>query len=605
MAVSSAGVGAIYELRVSSDSLESVMVAGLDYWNPANMPTIVERQLARNLHIDHFKGMPSVPENRHGTDVFYVDTKSDAYLPTFRFPIWLECKKCHRLGTEERKYFVSKRGQQPTCTDGECGGKGLPVRLVLSCQDSLDSDGGHPGHLDEFPWKWWAHSDPAGKARQCDGGDLFLDGVKGSITLAGLRVRCDGCGSQRSLKDVFRSKLPQFFGCSGRRPWLNDTEDCGKAVVPLMRGASNVYFPVVASAIEIPPFSRRLVDLIRNHKSILDQIGSFETSVLVTMVKNTIPVSQDYPDVEIEEAIWSAAGSNDDLVARSDAEQRAAEHNAIVQGRGSLGDNFIAVVVNLEETDLDRFVGRIVKVPALREVRALRGFNRVQRAEQSDPNNVACAPLAKDRQEWLPAIEVRGEGVYIELDSARVLAWQTSDAVRKRWLNISNNVRKACGQDNKVFQEDTFPSAGGILVHTFAHLLINQLTLDCGYSTASLRERLYVGEDGTDVFFGFLIYTGTHGADGTLGGLVSQGDPLKMEAAIKAALEKAVWCASDPVCMESTGQGPNATNMAACHACCIVSETSCEKGNQFLDRGLLVGVIGEPGIGFFENPDRW
>jgi hypothetical protein len=606
MAVSSAGVGAIYDLRVNKESLESVMMAGLDFWKPESMPVIREPQLARNLHVRDFRGMPAIPKSREKRELRELSLDRDSYLPAFRFPKILECQKCKRIGTEEDRQFLSKRGRQPDCTGTagrECPGKGLPVRLVLSC-DSSDEEGGHPGHVQEFPWHWWAHSNPNRNPKECRGGDLFLKGGS-SITLAGLSVFCSKCESKRSLKDVFRVGLPQAFECHGKRPWLGsrEAEKCGKAVRPLMRGASNVYFPVVASAISIPPFSKRLVSMIRSDATIMMQIHSqnLEPDVLVRIVKN-LPAFGDYSDREILEAMASAAETGSNLTARTEPEQRAAEHRALVEGHGSQGDDFIAVPMSLDEVDrLDQLVDRVVKVPALREVRALRGFNRVHRSESSDPNTVSCAPLSKAPLGWLPAIEIRGEGVYVELDTNKVLTWQASEAVHERMRRVRTNVKRACEQDSRIFHEDRLPSAGEILAHTLAHLLINQLTLDCGYSTASLRERLYVGEGETDSSFGFLIYTGTHGADGTLGGLVSQGDPLRMEATLEAALDKARWCASDPICMESAGQGPNATNMAACHACCIVSETSCEKGNQFLDRGLVVGIMGEPGVGFFET----
>jgi hypothetical protein len=98
---------------------------------------------------------------------------------------------------------------------------------------------------------------------------------------------------------------------------------------------------------------------------------------------------------------------------------------------------------------------------------------------------------------------------------------------------------------------------------------------------------------------GILIYTASGDSEGTMGGLVRQGRPGRLETTIRRALERAAWCSSDPVCIESNGQGSDSANLAACHGCCLVPETSCEEGNRLLDRALLVGTPGVKGIGMF------
>lgn len=141
-----------------------------------------------------------------------------------------------------------------------------------------------------------------------------------------------------------------------------------------------------------------------------------------------------------------------------------------------------------------------------------------------------------------------------------------------------------------------------ILLHTLAHVLINQLNFDCGYGSASLRERLYCDfTDPSRPMQGFLIYTASGDSEGTMGGLVRQGKPERLEVTLRRALRHAAWCSSDPVCIESSGPGPDNANLAACHGCCLLPETSCEEGNRLLDRTLLVGKPGESTIGFFHD----
>ncbi|MFD8197664.1 Zn-binding domain-containing protein [Streptomyces wuyuanensis] len=136
-----------------------------------------------------------------------------------------------------------------------------------------------------------------------------------------------------------------------------------------------------------------------------------------------------------------------------------------------------------------------------------------------------------------------------------------------------------------------------ILLHTLAHLLINQLTYECGYSSASLRERLYVSP-GPDGIAGRLIYTAAGDSEGTLGGLVRMGEPGRLEGVLENALARAAWCSSDPVCIGSKGQGPGSCNLAACHGCALLPETAWEECYRFLVRALVVGGLGKSELSF-------
>jgi len=98
---------------------------------------------------------------------------------------------------------------------------------------------------------------------------------------------------------------------------------------------------------------------------------------------------------------------------------------------------------------------------------------------------------------------------------------------------------------------------------------------------------------------GLLIYTASGDSEGTMGGLVRQGEQGRLENSIVRALRTAAWCSSDPVCSESSGQGPDSCNLAACHSCALLPETSCEEGNRLLDRVIVIGSPKEPALGFF------
>ena len=140
-----------------------------------------------------------------------------------------------------------------------------------------------------------------------------------------------------------------------------------------------------------------------------------------------------------------------------------------------------------------------------------------------------------------------------------------------------------------------------VALHTLAHVVINELVYACGYGSASLRERLYVSTESGREMLGVLIYTAAGDSDGTMGGLARMALPMNLGPVLTDALQRATWCSTDPVCMElgEAGQGPGSCNLAACHACALLPETSCEEFNQFLDRGLLVGTHSSPSLGLF------
>jgi hypothetical protein len=201
----------------------------------------------------------------------------------------------------------------------------------------------------------------------------------------------------------------------------------------------------------------------------------------------------------------------------------------------------------------------------------------------------------------LPAYVVYGEGIFIELKEERLQGWldKHGDEVHQRIATLVKKYEKV-KEERKLRERPLTPRF--ILLHTFAHLLMNRLTFECGYSSAALRERLYVSDNPDTPMAGILIYTAAGDSEGTMGGLVRMGKPVNFEPMVRAALEAASWCSADPVCMEvgrRGGQGPDSCNLAACHNCALVPETACEEFNRFLDRGIVVGDVDNRNLGFF------
>jgi hypothetical protein len=195
-------------------------------------------------------------------------------------------------------------------------------------------------------------------------------------------------------------------------------------------------------------------------------------------------------------------------------------------------------------------------------------------------------------------VEVFGEGIFIQLRNSAITSWQQKN---QEWLERRLNDRFV-GRIRDVYQTnpplsptDWQWASRYLLIHSLSHILINQLVFECGYGTASLRERLYIAEDPAAPMCGFLIYTAAGDSEGTLGGLVQLGRPERLGNVLERAIAKASWCSADPICSENRGgTGSRLANLSACHACILLPETSCETINHGLDRALVVGTPSDP-----------
>ena len=236
----------------------------------------------------------------------------------------------------------------------------------------------------------------------------------------------------------------------------------------------------------------------------------------------------------------------------------------------------------------------------LREVNALTGYPRVEAPEEStDPDErPPMADLSRNKTDWIPASEVHGEGIFTRFDENAVAEWEKQKAVQARSQKLEaghRGWRNARGLD----PDEGYPGIRYAMLHTFAHLLIRELALECGYNAASIRERIYAKSDSESPMAGVLLYTAAADSDGTLGGLVELGKPENLGRLIEQALDRATVCSSDPLCSEHNPGVDRSLHSAACHACTFVAETSCERGNRYLDRALLVKTFEVSDTAFF------
>ena len=235
------------------------------------------------------------------------------------------------------------------------------------------------------------------------------------------------------------------------------------------------------------------------------------------------------------------------------------------------------------------------------------GFARLDAVgELTDPDlniQIEPAPISRQPPTWVPAAEVRGEGIFLQFNEAKILEWLGRTVVRERADEFLASHKKWRDARYIAPPEQGFPGMRYVLLHSFAHILMRQLTLECGYAAASVRERIYArpAERPGGPMAGILIYTSAPDSEGTLGGLVSLGEPDTLGRHIGQALEAAHLCAGDPLCAEHPPSRTGRTlHAAACHACLFSPETSCERGNKYLDRSVLVNTVERDDLSFFE-----
>lgn len=578
------GVGAM----VAIDN-ESFMVAGIDSWDVSHAPEVYERRLAQVLDVQSFR-LPPAPDPDSGTDGVVVH----------RFPEVYSCPNCKALQGFEK--FNSARG---AARCDECNEELVPSRFVIACNH---------GHIEDFPFWKWVHRGVERDSGWC-GGQLTLRTDGSTASLRSVIVACD-CGvSDVSMEGAFRSRALRDLGirCEGRRPWLTGAApvECTQPPQAMQRGSSSAWHPILNSALSIPPWGEGVYALVEQHKL----IGASEDYVrfyfkdraeLLKALNTTVDEVIRVVGAFAESDSVSEAVEVPDMQPTS--RLRFDEYEALKRGRP---EEHVAAwqpfVCEPPTEDLAPVralgVADVMLVKRLREVRVLSSFVRGDLPTEEDPKQRFADIGSRNDLDWLPAMEVSGEGVFIRLDSDLLGAWESDPSVVQRaseirashlaLLNERAAVRDGAGRPTP----ESRVSARQILLHTLAHMIISEWSLDAGYAASALRERLYYEGE----MSGILIYTATSDSAGSLGGIVAQGSPIKLASVLRSALSRASWCSNDPLCIESEASGTGSVNKAACHACVLLPETSCELLNSFLDRAMVVGNQDGSVRGYFSD----
>lgn len=578
--ISPFGVGAILDIEG-----ESLMAVDISQWVFKRTTRVHSRRLELSLGVGELRTPPSVPS--------YPSEKTPGLFYK-RFPAWLFCQNCRRM---RRNLNRDETGAAPRCE--HCAGPMVPMRFIAV--------GTQHGHAMDVPWKLWAHSEATSTNQErCKSEDLlFQTNSSATEGLASLVVRCTVCGASRNLADLTsQQSLGRIgFRCTGTQPWQPyNPNGCDERLEVLQRGSTNVCLSETTTALDIPEPAIPVRDVdaeIRQHRNFDDVRTAPEgprATVLIGLIAEDIGTSEEH----VRRIAESAIGVDDQVDAAREgllADEWLAFQQAIDNPDDPPGTpNFVVSTVPFLEEGADStsrslaaLVGSVVIVHRLREVRVLHGFRRY--GYEADLVDVDLGPRGRER--WLPAVESFGEGVLLTLNDECLRTWESQDKVVDRVAVLEKRRR-----DSPIGARLPQVTPRLVLLHTLSHLLMRQLAFSCGYSAASLRERIYAST-GPKPENGILIYTAAGDSEGTLGGLARQGEAPRLARTVLAALEHAAWCSSDPLCRESRAQGLYSLNMAACHGCSLAAETSCENGNVLLDRVLVVGDGRVPG--YFED----
>jgi PLD-like domain/Domain of unknown function (DUF1998) len=389
-------------------------------------------------------------------------------------------------------------------------------------------------HLDDFPWVEFLHG-----GIPCSG-TLRLVELGTAGRAQDVQLSCDTCGRRRRLSQAFGEEAGQYLPprCRGRHPHLGITDPaCQEQPLTLLLGASNSWFPVQLSALSIPSREGELAQAI---EEAWGQIESLPLAALDYALQHVPGLKRvrDLADAVGVEALSVAIESRRTGVQDGDPEDLRTPEWLVFrdpdEAPQSADFKLRAVGVPAGYEDL---LGGVVLVERLRRVSALTGFTRLSAPDDSAAAGMVIVPLARAAPHWLPCSEVRGEGIFLRLPEQRVAAWE-------REYHGSGSAR-ALRQAHRDWRErrnldgdERWPGERYLLLHSLAHALIRELALECGYTASSLRERIYASDDADEPMAGVLIYTAAPDSEGTLGGLVSLGEPDELGPLLRNALER-------------------------------------------------------------------
>lgn len=587
--ISSFGPGSLVQTRN-----DSVVIMGPDSWaeHSGHYKVIHHAYLEALLDKTHFR-MPYVDDRK-----MVVSCRS--------FPTWGVCSNpaCKALQPHRD---APPRGRAEFRCD-LCKSSLYPARFIVMCER---------GHLDDFPWREWAHSE---SNKECDDPHpvLRMRARGRSTALSDYYVRCDSCGASRSCGSaVSRDGLDGIVDrCSGLSPWLGGRADecagsAGGNGPGRPRGvqtlSTSLYYPSTVSALYIPRMLHEVRQFIAEHKAEVDSALDMNPADDVAERHSLFAgLRERYAAGEIADHIRECyrptSGGARITKAFSEADIRRIEYDDLTAHESFRAGDYLEIASSPLGAEASEYLSSLRVVGRLTEIRVVRSFTRGVAPDPYSTEEAAethYCRISRDHMKWYPAVENRGEGILFSLSEERLRRWEGRPDVAARCAPTIRAVGQWVAERGWRRSE---ASPRYMLIHTVSHLLARELALGSGYSEASIRERLYCG----DGYSGMLLYTASPSSDGSLGGLARQGEPGAFWDALRSAVRRSRRCSGDPLCSDDdpalkereAGMPPVARlNGSACYACALLPETSCENANWLLDRAL----VADDSLGFFSG----
>lgn len=580
--LSTYGVGSTVDLPQMS-----VMVMGLDDWPVIRMEEIREDrllQLVKHVLGPQVRQLKAAPlADQDGRVEHRFGAAPGEGIPVAAFPRWLVCTHCRLLAPISSGLFDFKqeiyRPEMSKYVHTNCVRSGvrrpeaIPARFLVACEN---------GHIDDFPWHSYLHGGSG-----CPG-PLELRDIGPTGEAIDVRVYCRACNTSKPMALAFTENgRGNLAPCRGWYPHLRvaPVEECGKEIRPMLLGATNQWFARQYSALSIPASSDPLEQVAAQDLTALFE--GVESAREAGLARRGQVRYDPFSDSAIWEAIQKLRARDSDK-SLSPQELKIPEWRLFSKPDTTKNNRDFQLRCVAPPSGYQHWIDQVVLVEKLREVRAFVGFTRLEAA--GEDSTTRLAPLRRGSAEWVPAAEVRGEGIFLRIAEQEIEKWvrrcgqrnQQFVAAHRRWRQ-QRNLDPATG----------YPGMRYVLLHSLSHALIRGFSLECGYASASLQERIYsAGPESGEAMAGILIYTAAPDSEGTLGGLVSLGETETLERHLDQALESLEVCASDPLCAETQpDQAFLSLHGAACHNCLFLPETCCERGNRYLDRSVLVPTL--------------
>lgn len=608
--ISTFGPGAMVDLPN-----HAIMIGGLNHWQFGSgeckriYEDRLEKKVCKILKIDTIKLIEPPASNQEVTG-------GRTGITSFIFPEWMVAQVDEKwIAPNQKEYSTRPLLPRNRLVQGKYSDINrkkhpvVPVRFVQACVN---------GHISDINWSAFVHDDPQTQCRA----QLWLDEGGTGNDFADIFVRCESCRDQRGqalrrpLSDATIPNTKILGRCQGERPWLGamakETEVCVSADTGkrndnrlLVRSASNAYFAQVISVIALPKADEAIQEAVNQVYEDFLQYAEDVEDIKRERRKQRVANALEGLSNEL---VWAEVERRKSNITPEDKSIKQVEIETLMSQPDEIGEDvpegdFYARNRSLDSlsSSLKAKIDRIVLVHRLREVMAQVGFTRFEPAipdvEGELQLDVKLAALDLDLT-WVPAIENKGEGVFLAFREDAIAQWLAKDAVQQRGQILKQGFEiwlKRKGIEPEKFK---FPGLPYIMLHSLSHLLMTAVALECGYSTSAIRERIYAGDSG----YGILLYTGSTGSEGTLGGLVQVGK--RIESHLHTALELGKLCSNDPVCAQhepSETYEERFLHGAACHGCVLIAETSCERRNEFLDRALVVETVNNRGAAFFPD----